>query len=648
MTVTHRKRAVPDESQVVVNEPGLQVECDGCRSDLTHSVRIKCADPVCEPGEGVDICPRCFTQGKEFAQHRRAHAYRIIELHSYPIFDQDWGADEELLLIEGLTVQGLGNWAAVAEHVGTRTKEEVEQHYTSVYLDSANYPLPQVDLSFEIPASEFQARKKRRIESLSNAATSTSVVPKPAPTSAPGVHEIATYLPGRLEFEHELDNEAEDMVKDIEFGIVMDYGGDEVPEDENDNDVKSRKRWEETQPSRITGKRKRSDSLDRISLPSARPMVNGVNGHAVANGFVKTKIKTEEADTRGVSEAATGAEGDPTTENVAAPLLPIETTESIRFKLSLLDMYHQHVARRHEAKNFIFERGLLEYKKMIAADKKRPKEEREFVHKFRPYAKLQTLEDYEEFVNGMLYESMLRRRIQELQHYRRLGLTSSADIERYETELYHRNAKKANPSLQREQSSDRLAHHRQGSRASFPPDILGSGDSEGRRSRDPEAPKSGPSARKPIAPLNLANAPSLHLLTAPEQTLCSQLRILPKAYLVIKETLVREFARRGGRLRRREARELVKIDVNKTSRVWDFLVQAGVLRVPEEPPVMSTYSSTLGSVAPVTPVPSAVKLYPLPPTQPGTPNALLPRESSFSNSSFPPPNRPASASYQPG
>ena len=34
-----------------------------------------------------------------------------------------------------------------------------------------------------------------------------------------------------------------------------------------------------------------------------------------------------------------------------------------------------------------------------------------------------------------------------------------------------------------------------------------------------------------------------------------------------------------GRLRRREARDLVKIDVNKTSRVWDFLVQAGFLKV---------------------------------------------------------------------
>jgi len=90
------------------------------------------------------------------------------------------------------------------------------------------------------------------------------------------------------------------------------------------------------------------------------------------------------------------------------------------------------------------------------------------------------------------------------------------------------------------------------------------------------------------APLNLANSPSLHLLTPAEQTLCSQLRILPKPYLVIKETLVREYARRGGKLRRREARDLVKIDVNKTSRVWDFLVQAGFLKIAPEPSLTGT------------------------------------------------------------
>jgi transcriptional adapter 2-alpha len=52
------------------------------------------------------------------------------------------GVDRELLLIEGLMSHGLGNWSAAAEHVGTRTKEEVKTHYEQVYHDSDTWPLP--------------------------------------------------------------------------------------------------------------------------------------------------------------------------------------------------------------------------------------------------------------------------------------------------------------------------------------------------------------------------------------------------------------------------------------------------------------------------------------------------------------------------
>ena len=45
----------------------------------------------------------------------------------------------------------------IAEHVGTRTKEEVEEHYNSIYVDSPDWPLPvscwlQVEAAFpELP-----------------------------------------------------------------------------------------------------------------------------------------------------------------------------------------------------------------------------------------------------------------------------------------------------------------------------------------------------------------------------------------------------------------------------------------------------------------------------------------------------------------
>lgn len=48
----------------------------------------------------------------------------------------------ELLLLTGIASQGFGNWKKIAEHIGTRTKEEVESHYNAVYVDSPNWPLP--------------------------------------------------------------------------------------------------------------------------------------------------------------------------------------------------------------------------------------------------------------------------------------------------------------------------------------------------------------------------------------------------------------------------------------------------------------------------------------------------------------------------
>jgi transcriptional adapter 2-alpha len=92
---------------------------------------------------------------------------------------------------------------------------------------------------------------------------------------------------------------------------------------------------------------------------------------------------------------------------------------------------------------------------MQANDKKRPREEKEFLHRLRPFARLQTSEEYEAFTADMLCkllikinknvshftradETLLRKRIQELQHYRRLGLQTAADIEKYDQDVIRR------------------------------------------------------------------------------------------------------------------------------------------------------------------------------------------------------------------
>ena len=114
----------------------------------------------------------------------------------------------------------------MADHIGGfRTKDEVRDHYTQTYIDSPNFPLPanadpgDKRMAEEIPREIFQARKKRRIEERKEEAKSAPLAtPKQKPTaSVPACHEVQGYMPGRLEFETEFANEAEEAVQHMQF-----------------------------------------------------------------------------------------------------------------------------------------------------------------------------------------------------------------------------------------------------------------------------------------------------------------------------------------------------------------------------------------------------------------------------------------------
>ena len=137
-------------------------------------------------------------------------------------------------MLEGAENYGLGSWADIADHIGGyRTKDEVRDHYIETYVNSPNFPLPKnadpsdKKLTEEIPREVFQVRKKRRIEERKEEAkTAAPATPKQKPTaSVPACHEVAGYMPGRLEFENEFANEAEEAVQHMQFdpGDGMNY-----------------------------------------------------------------------------------------------------------------------------------------------------------------------------------------------------------------------------------------------------------------------------------------------------------------------------------------------------------------------------------------------------------------------------------------
>ena len=155
--------------------------------------------------------------------------------------------------------------------------------------------------------------------------------------------------------------------------------------------------------------------------------------------------------------------------------------------------------------------------------------------RIKPFARLQTATDHEQFQEGLIYEMALRKRIAELQEYRKMGITNLVDAERYEKEKAARLFAK-----QREMAG----HDRFGVRKQR---VSGAGlGLDEMSSREGTPGSSGKASKKNSAvPLSLATSGSKQLLHPSELALCSRLQILPSPFLMIKEAMFREHVRRA-------------------------------------------------------------------------------------------------------
>ncbi|ETW06462.1 hypothetical protein H310_02718 [Aphanomyces invadans] len=183
-----------------MGETKEKVTCMHCTRDLTRMIRITCAECPVTPSEKgpVVLCIECFSSGVEEVPgvpgHRKNHSYMVSDCLSFSILDSEWTADEELLLLEGIEMFGMGNWKDIAEHVGTKTDKKCESHYVVNYLK----------LSMTPDSPEKQSR--------SNAATNAADDDKEKMGSA-----LAGYMPLRGDFDVEHDNDAELILADMEF-----------------------------------------------------------------------------------------------------------------------------------------------------------------------------------------------------------------------------------------------------------------------------------------------------------------------------------------------------------------------------------------------------------------------------------------------
>lgn len=472
---------------------------------LSDQVRVSCADPACHE---YDLCVPCFSAGEKSKNHDPStHRYQVIEQNSVPIFDEDWGADEELLLLEGADIYGLGSWADIADHIGGyRTKEEVRDHYLGTYVDSPNFPLPEradpedTRLSDTIPKEEFQTRKKRRIEERKDAAKAAPpTTPKQKPTaSVPACHEVQGYMPGRLEFETEFLNDAEEAVQHMAF----EPGAGETANGELDAEMELKMTVVDIYNSRLTARTERKKILFEHALLEYRK-----------NTALEKKRTKEERDLLNKSKPFARMMNHDDFEEFNKGL---EYEHNLRLAISQLQEWRQ--------------MGIGD----LRGGEKYEQEKQSRQQKMAPQG------SFDRFASNRPKQSQLPE-----------GPSAASQLTTPELPLRLQKAsgapKPPEPASQPLNDFDRA--------------FASSGD--GLPTSQPAKTKFVVQPLNGIIPWKLENdgAPDLHLLTKEEVEVCNVLHIQPKPYLVVKETLLKEAMKQGGSLKRKDARTFCKVSL---------------------------------------------------------------------------------------
>ena len=510
--------AVPPKSK-----GGALYHCDYCRKDISSLIRVKCA--VCSD---FDLCLECFCSGVQVGPHRNSHAYRIIEHVRTPLFDPRWGADEELLLLEAIELFGFGNWSDIADHVSTKSKADCEQHYNTTYLQADTAPLPDV-------SKALVHIKQETVQAENSTASSSSTLP-------------SSSSPDAMQVDSSPSSSAPPTASTTPSSLLK---SKPLPPPPSSSSSSS--------PSKPT-------KPAHTPLPSKPKPKSGL-GHLV--GYIPNRGDFD-------------AEYENDAELILADMefKEEDTRWERELKLKVVEVYGSKLDARSERKRFILERGLLERK-----EKKRGKEEREIWNNMRVFARFHSAEEHEQFIAGLANEARLRRRIERLQTWRMNGVKSLKEGERYEEEKKRREDKKRSNGLGTANAQLTLPHTHAAASSSKKrgaSELLDDASS----SSAAAASSSSSSAKLPktvasLPPFPIESMDSSELLSEKEKALCCTLQLLPVHYLAIKQRLMAECFTRGF-LKEGQARQLIRIDVNKSRTLFDFFVSVGWCRDGEE------------------------------------------------------------------
>ncbi|KPP68705.1 transcriptional adapter 2-alpha-like [Scleropages formosus] len=239
-------------------------------------------------------------------------------------------------------------------------------------------------------------------------------------------------------------------------------------------------------------------------------------------------------------------------------------------KIAVVDIYHSRLKERQRRKKIIRDHGLINLRKFQMLERRYPKEVQDLYDVMRRFARVVGPLEHDKFIESHALEFELRREIKRLQEYRKAGIRSFCSARVYERMKRVREDERRKRTMlcdvlqyiQDGRACQQWLHKQAAIDAGISPAVTSISSSA--------------TSRRSAPPLNLTGLPGTDKLNEKEKELCQVVRLVPGAYLEYKQALLNECRRQGG-LRLAQARALIKIDVNKTRKIYDFLIKEGYI-----------------------------------------------------------------------
>ena len=216
------------------NSINTNIKCKICQRDISNNIKF-----FCNTCSDFIFCINCFVLSK----HPKFHDYHILDNIKFPLYMDDWTANEEHKLLSILAKSGLNNWEEISKSMDNKGQVECESHYYSFYYTNKENPYPEENMIIldenknikeeqkELNKSinekmilkysstkvnkieedeEEDKRQKRNLRSLCIRKSNKGGAPE-------SISEILGCKPKRKEFDNEFLNDTEIEISHLEF-----------------------------------------------------------------------------------------------------------------------------------------------------------------------------------------------------------------------------------------------------------------------------------------------------------------------------------------------------------------------------------------------------------------------------------------------